>query len=366
MKKFAIYLPQFHRIPENDEWWGEGFTEWEKVRNAKPLYKNHVQPIVPLNENYYDLSDVSVMKWQYELAEKYGIDGFAYYHYYFKGKLLLEKPAENMLADQTLDRKFFFIWANHTWSRSWEGEKTELIRQEYGDEADWANHFDYLLKFFKDPRYEKKDNKPLFCVFSSAFREKYEMFSFFEEKCKENGFDGLYLIEAFDNVSGGFDFPKNFLTCVKDLSKDTKAVYIRQPLTMEWTLYSGMQKRIFRKVRNILSRRKGKHIVKYVMKLDANKMVDNYCRLQFPKTEVDLIQSAFFSWDNTPRHGYRGYIIKPVDQKHFFKYMDRIKDSEYVLFNAWNEWAEGMVLEPTEQNGYKYLEWIKEWTDMNG
>ena len=147
MKQFAFYLPQFHRIPENDEWWGSGFTEWRNVKNATPLFKGHMQPKVPLDNNYYNLLNKKTVVEQTALLHKYGLSGLIYYHYYFNGKTLLEKPAENLLSWTDISQPFFFCWANHTWYRSWEGSKEVLIEQTYGTESDWEKHFEYLLPF---------------------------------------------------------------------------------------------------------------------------------------------------------------------------------------------------------------------------
>lgn len=134
-KIIPFYLPQFHTIPENDEWWGKGFTEWTNVRKAKPYRKGQSQPRIPLNDNYYDLSKVETLRWQAELANKYGIYGFCFYHYWFNGKLLLEKPSQNLLANKDIPLKFCFSWANEPWARTWDGKNTEvLMPQEYGTE----------------------------------------------------------------------------------------------------------------------------------------------------------------------------------------------------------------------------------------
>lgn len=148
MKKFAFYLPQFHTIPENDEWWGVGFTEWTKVKSDVPLYKGHIQPIHPYNDNCYNLLDKGTVVWQNNLMHEYGIDGMIYYHYYFKGRKLLEKPVENLLIWKDINQPFFFCWANHDWNRFWQGTKEILVKQEYGTKDDWEEHFQYLLPFF--------------------------------------------------------------------------------------------------------------------------------------------------------------------------------------------------------------------------
>jgi len=150
MKFFAFFFLQFHEIPENNKWWGDGFTEWVNVKSAKQLYKGHVQPKHPRGGHYYNLLEKDTVVKQTSLMKNYNVSGMIYYHYYFKGKLLLEKPAENLLKWKDIKQPFFFCWANHNWFRTWSGEKTLLIKQEYGTEADWEKHFQYLLPFFKD------------------------------------------------------------------------------------------------------------------------------------------------------------------------------------------------------------------------
>ena len=151
MKIIAFYLPQFHTFPENDEWWGKGFTEWTSVKNAKPIIKGHVQPRVPLNAEYYNLEDVRVMEKQAQLAKEYGIYGFCYYHYWFDGKMLMEKPMEQMLKNKDVDLPFCICWANENWTRTWARKSKEiLIAQTYSDRQDWVEHFNYLYQFWKD------------------------------------------------------------------------------------------------------------------------------------------------------------------------------------------------------------------------
>lgn len=360
MRLFAFFLPQFHEIPENDEWWGKGFTEWTKVKAAKPLFKGHIQPKHPVNGNYYDLLNRDTVVWQTTLMKKYGLDGMIYYHYYFNGKLMLEKPAENLLSWKDIDQPFFFCWANHDWNRSWEGKKEILLKQEYGDQADWEQHFQYLLPFFKDIRYEKKDNMPLFMLFKSNFIEMKEMVQYFDKRCKDYGFDGLYLIETF---FGGERVERTFSQKVENYKKNinsvTKNIFLREPNTSEkvyhYTLAAHFFPRIYRKIRDGIGRIMHDP---YLYKFSGNQF---YREMIARCADMKAIHGIFFEWDNTPRHGKRGYVITPVSKKLFWKYMDKIRDDEYVFINAWNEWAEGMVLEPTEENGYRYLEWIQEW-----
>lgn len=155
VKLIAFYLPQFHAIPLNDQCWGKGFTEWTNVRKAQALFSGHDQPKIPLDLNYYDLMDDQVKIWQSNLAKKYGIFGFCYYHYWFKhGEKLLEKPAEQMLKNKKIEIPFCFCWANENWSKNWDGGDQEIImEQDYGGKEEWERHFQYLLNFFQDERY---------------------------------------------------------------------------------------------------------------------------------------------------------------------------------------------------------------------
>lgn len=363
MKKFAIFLPQFHEIPENNEWWGDGFTEWTKVKEAQPLFKGHEQPKLPLNSNYYNLLEKDTVIWHTDLMKKYHIDGLAYYHYYFKGKLLLEKPAENLLKWKDIDQKFFFIWANHSWIRSWEGTQELLMKQEYGVEADWEKHFQYLLPFFKDPRYEKKDNMPLFAIFSSNIPCRDKMFKYIDKRCKEEGFNGIHLIEFYSGGSIRRSNLECWKTYYKSLCPETKSVHIRQPM-FATNYKTNIFIKIFENYKKQFCRSKYNKF-SMMFKLDGDKILKRCMNFRFPESKVNLIRGVFFEWDNTPRHKYRGYIIKPISKTIFFKYMNTLKSDEYVLINAWNEWAEGMILEPTEKHGYQYLEWIKEWSEEN-
>lgn len=363
MRWFAFYLPQFHETEENNEWWGKGFTEWTHVNAAKPIYPGHRQPIAPLNDNYYNLMDKETVRWQTSLMKEYGIDGFVYYHYFFTGKKLLNKPAENLLQWKDIDQPFFFCWANHTWYQAKNGTKRVLIEQTYGTQENWEEHFRYLLPFFRDSRYEKKDNKPVFMIFRADFAEKKPMMEYFDRRCKESGFDGLYVIETFLNVNVTDNYADAFAAARENCCPQTEQMYIRQPdlaIAIENRKRRRSPMRLVRKVRSILAI---KGIVPWVNRFDGNKTYDNM-QNKCPRGEK-VCHGVYFSWDNTPRHGVRGYVISPPEKERFMDYADSVKEDEYVFINAWNEWAEGMVMEPTTHDGYKYLEWIREWNDKN-
>ena len=188
-RTLAMYLPQFHEVPENSQWWGAGYTEWTAVKQAKPCFPGHEQPVIPMNGNYYDLLSKETMVWQAKLAKKYGVDGFCFYHYWFgRGRKILEKPAENLLKWTDIDLPFCFCWDPGTWARTWskmgnawadafEPEKDKaqtrgdgiLIQQDFGDASYWEAHFEYLLPFFRDERYLRVDGTPVFIFYNSNF-----------------------------------------------------------------------------------------------------------------------------------------------------------------------------------------------------
>lgn len=344
MEKYAFFLPQFHEIKENNEWWGKGFTEWVNVKNAKPLFKGHKQPKVPI-DGYYNLLNKETVIHQTELMHKYGIDGMIYYHYYFEGRMLLEKPAENLLKWKDIDQPFFFCWANHSWNRSWEGKTTILLEQTYGKQEEWEKHFQYLLKFFKDKRYIKKDNKPLIMIFNPNFEEKVKIFNYFNKRCKENGFDGIILINSCNNEK---DYNKTKIENVEYSSY----YFFREP-TYSISLSRNFCIKVIQKLEQIFK------IQKFRI-YNGDKLLKNAIKKM--KHNKYIIHGLFFEWDNTPRHKKRGYVITPISHEMFINYMNNVRDEEFLFINAWNEWAEGMILEGTEENGYKYLEWIKEFS----
>ena len=193
-KVLALYLPQFHRIKENDEWWGPGFTEWTNVKNAVPLFEGHDQPVVPLHQNYYNLLDNDTIKWQIDIAKKHGVYGFCFYHYWFDGHMLLEKPMENMLADPALNIPYCICWANENWTNAWkaDGDVKTLIQQSYGREDEWERHFNYLLQFFRDPNYIVENNKPFFVIYRPEIIPCLnEMLDYWQALAVKNGFDGM-------------------------------------------------------------------------------------------------------------------------------------------------------------------------------
>jgi hypothetical protein len=344
-KFIAFYLPQYHTIPENDEWWGKGFTEWMRVKNARPLFKEHQQPRIPYDN--YDLSDVNVMRKQSSLAKEYGLFGFCYYHYWFKGKLLLERPLEQMLDDKAVDLPFCLSWANEPWTRAWDGNsKITLMPQDYGDEADWLKHINYLLPFFKDSRYIKVDDKPLFLIYrTESFNYFDKMFQIWGEYLKQNGLKGIYIAEMLTSYQK------------KPVCKQSKAVVEFEPM---FTTNLNMSK--LAKLRNILLRKTPWLFFKKYRTKDYDKIWNNILSRPgiYPGKTVYL--GAFPDWDNTPRFKSNSLVFKNSSpekfQNYFLKQVMR-SQSEFVFINAWNEWAEGAYLEPDKNNNYGFLEAIK-------
>lgn len=364
MKIIAFYLPQFHAIPENDAWWGKGFTEWTNVKKAQPLYKGHIQPEVPLGNNYYNLLNPKTQEWQADLATKYGIDGFCYYHYWFNGKLLLEQPMENMLKNKNINIPFCISWANESWARTWDGKDSNvLIKQNYsGSYDEWKAHFDYLLPFFKDERYIKHDGKPLMILYKpQLFLKCKEMMKYWNQLAIENGFEGIYWgyqhRSAFDSDLNGmpFDFGIEFepFYTVREMEVEKEKKYKQLGyLGIVWKQLLFILWKLNKKMR-------GLPII-----FDYDKVWHNILSRE-PQRE-HICPGAFTSWDNTSRRGRKGTVFKGASPQKFKSYfsqqLERAKNvyhSEFLFINAWNEWAEGAHLEPDEYNGYGYLEAVQ-------
>lgn len=376
MKILAFYLPQFHQIPENDVWWGEGFTEWTNTKKTNPLFKNHYQPKIPLNKNYYDLSKMDTLLWQAELANKYGIHGFVFYHYWFKdGKKLLEKPAEMLLENKELKTKFCFSWANEPWSRRWDGSETEILMpQEYGEKKEWKMHFDYLLKFFKDSRYIFVNNKPLFIIYKpDLIPNCNEMMDYWDELALENNLNGITFISQhasfFSNKCKDMKFDYNILfepgyTLITHQNiknkKEKLKIIMKNPLVFEIKKNNFAKRFYSKKELNIMNF--GRYNYDVIWKAIINRK----------NNDKKTLQGGFVDWDNSPRIGKRALVFHGSTPEKFQKYLSLLikklkKENKDLLFiTAWNEWAEGSYLEPDEKHGYKYLEAVNNALIENG
>ena len=348
LKIIAFHLPQFHSFPENDIWWGKDFTEWNNVKKARSLFKNHKQPRIPQNKNYYSMLDIGTLKKQAELSGKYGIDGFCYYHYWFNGKLLMEKPLELLLQNPDIEQKFCLCWANEPWTRSWDGKNGEiLIEQKYGGKKEWELHFQYLLPFFRDSRYIKVGLAPMLVLYrTNNIPVLGEMLSYWQKRSKEYGFEGLYIIEE-NNY-----YQKQAISDISDAELDFEPMY---------TLQYG--RNIFQK---IIWRLKSECMdIKYRTSVRFYSYDSTWkliLKRKKTKRKKAYIRSAFVDWDNTPRRKGKGIVFyggNPLKFENYFAELIRRTKEEgqqFLFINAWNEWAEGAYLEPDEGNGYAYLE----------
>ncbi len=360
MKLVSFYLPQYHAIPENDKWWGKGFTEWVTVKKAKSLFKGHNQPEEPYNENYYNLLDPEVMRNQSRLALKYGIDAFCYYHYWFDGKLLLEKPLENMLNDKMIKIPFCLCWANESWARTWDGQETNyLIKQNYEEDKDgFVNHYRYLSKFFKDERYLKENNKPIIVIYKPHLIKNIKnMILLWNDLAIADGFEGLYW---------GFQHPSAF-ECLGKLNEFNFGIEF-EPLYTDYLIEGkrahlhGTRRLLYGFNHPIWLLQKLK---KKIKKLPSIRDYDQIWKMIIDRHPVsnNIYAGAFPSWDNTPRKAERGIVYFGATPKKFRMYLSKqIKHAkkeykkEYLFINAWNEWGEGAHLEPDEINKMGYLE----------
>lgn len=372
MKIIAFYLPQFHNIPENDEWWGDGFTEWVNVKAAKPLFEGHQQPKVPLNDNYYNLLDDNVKIWQAKIAKEHGVYGFCYYHYWFSGKMLLEKPMEQMLKNKAVDIPFCISWANETWTKAWvNDEKKVLILQKYGEKDEWKQHFDYLLPFFKDDRYIKENNKPLFIIYRPEVVECLnEMLDYWNQLAIENGFDGMCF--AYQTIN--MDITNGSDTSRFDYDIEFQPSYARFDMSNQKSKLAVLKK-IRRNVAKWFEKKFGIDLLRYTSPMMARKLLHtngiDYSEawetiLARKPISNKCIPGAFAAWDNTPRHKERGWVYTNNTPEIFEKYLEKqivrardVYHKDMIFMYAWNEWAEGGYLEPDEEHGYAYLDAIR-------
>ncbi len=352
VKLIAFHLPQFHRCKENDEWWGDGFTEWTNTRKAKKLFKNHNQPREPQENNYYDLSNLRDNLQQMKLAEEYGIYGFCYYHYWFKGRKLLNKPIELIRDFNGHKLQYCLCWANESWIRTWDGSKNILLKQEYGLIEDWENHFQYLNSFFQDPAYIKKNGRPILVLYRAKnIPECDKMIKYWDNRCCEEGFQGIHIIEELNCF-------QNFPIC-----KNSKAFLEFEPL---YTMTYGAKifdKILYTVISSIFNLVNKTHNQIYLYSQLWRNIIN---RKHLDLKEKKCYLGAFVDWDNTARKGKYGRIVLGTSPQNFDKYMNKQYEnaiaigSEYIFINAWNEWGEGTYLEPDKKNGYLYLEAIKQ------
>ena len=365
MKVIAYYLPQFHEIPENNKWWGKGFTEWENVKKAQPLFENHEQPKIPLNNNYYDLSDVNVMRWQASIAKENGLYGFCFYHYWFYQKPLLEKPLINYLNARDINFPYCLCWANESWTNGWaRADSRVIMEQQYGDKTEWKKHFEFLLPFFKDCRYIKENNKPLVVIYRPyLYDHMTNMMDYWNELAKEAGFAGIKF------ASQRYENPENNKVLYEKLDYHIQYQPSVARTLLEHTKKPTLVNKFRSKVHDIILQLFNKDISirqskQGPVKVDYD-IVWNEILSMDPKNRKE-IAGAFVNWDNTPRHKRRGSVFVGVTPEKFESYMikqiDHVKrkySTDYIFLFAWNEWGEGGYMEPDENHKYAYLTALK-------
>lgn len=344
----AIHLPQYYPFPENDEWWGMGFTEWRNVAMAKPRFRGHYQPHIPADLGFYDLRLAECRIEQEKLAKEYGIDGFCYYHYWFNGHLIMEKPVQEKLNNPKEDLPFMFCWANEDWHRNWSlGKDETLIAQHYSKEDDIA-HFKYLLPFFKDERYIRVDGKPVFALYKTQLIPDVEaMIATFQEEANKEGMH-LYICKFESNGNMGKQFMKSGIDASIDFQPQNRGRIDRGRNPIH-TLY-----KLFGKER--------------YQTIDYKLFVD-YQIKKNPLVDYKMFPGVCVCWDNSSRRvGQAFWALTNVNTKDFKRWFSYTyhnfapfsTDENLIFINAWNEWAEGCHLEPDMRYGRGFLQAIKE------
>jgi lipopolysaccharide biosynthesis protein/ubiquinone/menaquinone biosynthesis C-methylase UbiE len=339
IKFIAFYLPQFHPIPENNLWWGKGFTEWTNVSKAIPQFEGHYQPHLPDELGFYDLRLTAVQRRQVALAKHYGIYGFCFYYYWFNGKKLLEKPLNQYLDHKEMDLPFCICWANENWTRRWDGMENEiLIAQDHSAESDieFIRDIEHILR---DPRYIKIGGKPLLIIYrATLLPEPRETLQRWRDYCREAGIGEIYVVAAhtfgFKNPTqlgfdAGVEFPPHVMPGCPDITNTMK---ILNPN------FSG----------TIWDYERFVNLKQYLV-----------------PTPFTLFKTVATSWDNTPRRSNNPSIFHGANPRTYKKWLFNVSrftqkaykpDERLVFINAWNEWAEGTHLEPDRKYGYGYLQ----------
>jgi lipopolysaccharide biosynthesis protein len=345
----AFYLPQYHPIPENDRWWGTGFTEWANVAEARPLFQGHEQPRIPADLGFYDLRSAEVREAQAQLARDYGISGFCYYHYWFNGRRLLGRPLDEVLATGRPDFPFCLCWANENWTRVWDGGSGDVLMRQNYSEADDRQHIRWLALAFRDRRYIRIDGRPLLLISrASILPDPARTMAIWRQEARRLGVDEPYLcrVESFPDERGdptalGFDAAVEFQPDWVNLGRPARR-------TKPWTALRRL---------GITNREYGKHRIH-----EYGDVVDRMLRR--PSPSYRRYPCVIPSWDNTPRRKRHGVILRGSTPELYERWLrETIEAVEsapavepLVFINAWNEWGEGANLEPSRRWGREYLE----------
>jgi len=373
----ALYFPQLHSIPENDTWWGKGFTDWHNVRKAQPLFRDHYQPRIPQALRYYDQSDVATLAWQQDIAKRHGVGGFCHYHYWFDGKQLLEKPTNLMLEDKSLDLPFCLAWANETWSRRWDGRDHHILQEQTHkpDPAIWMLHFEYLFRCWSDDRSIKVDGKPIFLVYRAhRINDIDRMFTMWREEALRRGLPGLYLVcmkqyeFPLPEVLAHFDAVMQFQPFEAIYSPDFEQLSAGSPgaIAKGRARALATARLLPEKAQDML------RTLRYRF-FSGLTFYDYECVWkQILKVEreagLPCFPGAFVDWDNTARYVKRARIFEGASPERFAYWFRKLVEvtaqrppnERFIFLNAWNEWAEGCYLEPDQRYGIRYLEAVRD------
>ena len=344
----AFYLPQYHPIPENDAWWGKGFTEWTNVGKAKPLYRGHYQPRVPADLGYYDLRVPETRQAQADMARSYGVEGFMYWHYWFGGgKRLLERPFNEVLASGEPDFPFALAWANETWKGFAHGltNRNTLIEQRYLGEQDYIDHFHAVLPAFRDRRYITVDGKPLFMVYKPLQHPDMQAFvELWQRLARENGLPGIYFVGQ------------------AEVGQEQKILRLGMDAACIFRMIERVNPRPF--LTNAVQRIK--------ITLFQHPRVFRYAEAARwfvgpEDTRDDIIPTIYSGWDHTPRSGCEGTVFShytpDVFERHVKQVLRAVENKpaslKIVFVKSWNEWGEGNYMEPDRRYGLQFLERLK-------
>jgi hypothetical protein len=354
----AFYLPQYHPIPENDQWWGKGFTEWTNVAKAKPLFKGHYQPHIPADLGFYDLRVPETRQAQADMAKDYGIEGFCYWHYWFAGKRLLERPFIEVLKSGQPDFPFCLAWANESWRGVWHGAPDKiLIKQTYPGKDDYTHHFLSILDAFRDPRYLTINNKPLFIIYRPNNVPDLDQFTkIWRELAHKNGLENIFFIGV------KFNKTEPMQPWIDGYIAANPLIKLNRKSGNHHSLLHKIKKRVSKVINVSLnnSKRKKPFVYSYQDVFPSGEIVFDIKDNEFP--------TIIPNWDNTPRSGTNGSVLIDSSPKLFkIQLQQAIKeiagrgqDNQIIFIKSWNEWAEGNYLEPDQCYGRGYLEAIKE------
>ena len=345
----AFYLPQYHPIPENDQWWGTGFTEWANVAEARPLFRGHEQPHIPADLGFYDLRSGEVRESQAQLAREYGISGFCYYHFWFNGRRLLGRPLDEVLATGRPDFPFCLCWANENWTRVWDGGNGDVLMRQNYSETDDRQHIRWLTQAFRDHRYIRIDGRPLLLVYrASILPDPARTMAIWREETRRLGVDEPFLcrVDSFPDERGdpralGFDAAVEFQPDWINLGRPLRR-------TKPWAALRKL---------GLSNGEYGKHRIH-----EYGDVVERMLRR--PPHSYRRFACVTPSWDNTPRRKEHGVILRNSTPELYERWLrETIETSTsdpagepLVFINAWNEWGEGAHLEPSRRWGRRYLE----------